>query len=321
MFGSVKRSRRALLHAAVAVTAAGLLRPFTTFAADDAEPPPFKPYWVQNFKEADLWSGLDKQAKSFGTMAPFSYFQVVEPQKGPRLRVKNPIGNGIGWIDANAIGPAGAPPEDYVTFRTKIAQPARVIGGANIRKTPGVAEGNLVARLGHNEGVGIIDEVTGTDGEMWYRVDREQYVHNSLVRKPGAFSPHGGNYMVAELIEPVIVTAYEDAKPVYAALALHGKTGWSTPAGFHRIVRRVANETMSSETLSTPTPRTAPGGYYLKDVLYTQYFTGDGAAIHYNYWSSNFGYGGSHGCLGMNLDDAKWFWDWADMGTPLFIRQ
>ncbi len=64
-----------------------------------------------------------------------------------------------------------------------------------------------------------------------------------------------------------------------------------------------------------------PGGYLLKNVLYTQYFTADGASIHYNYWSGNFGYRGSHGCLGMNLDDALWFWEWADVGTPLVVKE
>jgi len=36
----------------------------------------------------------------------------------------------------------------------------------------------------------------------------------------------------------------------------------------------VENETMDSATLGVP--RDAPGGYYLKDVLYTQYFTPQG---------------------------------------------
>jgi hypothetical protein len=314
------RSRRALLRTAAALTAAGLLRPISALAADEGDVQAvFKPFWVQNVKETALWSGVDEKAKSFGTIAPFSYFQVLEPQNGPRLRVKNPIGGGIGYINAGDVGPSGAPPEDYVLLQTRVALPARVVGGANVRRRPVVEDGTLVANLGHNAGIGVIDEVKGADGEMWYRIDKEQFVHNSLVRKPGAFSPHGGKYLVAELTDPCIVTAYEDGRPVYAALALKGKIGWGTPTGFFTIVRRVANETMNSETLGIP--RGAPGGYYLKDVLYTQYFTGDGASIHYNYWSSNFGYSGSHGCLGMNLEDSRWFWDWADIGTPLFIKE
>jgi lipoprotein-anchoring transpeptidase ErfK/SrfK len=63
-----------------------------------------------------------------------------------------------------------------------------------------------------------------------------------------------------------------------------------------------------------------PGGYHLEHVLYTQYFTSDGASIHYNYWSGNFGYSGSHGCLGLDLQDSLFLWNWADIGTPVVIR-
>ena len=73
---------------------------------------------------------------------------------------------------------------------------------------------------------------------------------------------------------------------------------------------------MTSERVYPPIPRDAPGGYYLTGVLWTQYFTADGASIHYNYWSSNWGYPGSHGCLGIAYNEAKFAWDWADVGTP-----
>ena len=41
---------------------------------------------------------------------------------------------------------------------------------------------------------------------------------------------------------------------------------------------------MDSATVGIP--RNSPRGYYLQNVLYTQYFTSSGASIHYNYWSS-----------------------------------
>ena len=44
---------------------------------------------------------------------------------------------------------------------------------------------------------------------------------------------------------------------------------------------------MNSDTIGIP--RFGPGGYYLTGVLFTQYFTDDGASLHYNYWSSNWG--------------------------------
>jgi len=94
-------------------------------------------------------------------------------------------------------------------------------------------------------------------------------------------------------------------------------TQGTTKPGFYRILRRVADETMDSRTIPG-----LPDSYLLKGVLFTQYFTGDGAAIHYNWWGPprGFGYPGSHGCLGMRYDGSKFMWDWATVGTPIVIH-
>ena len=99
-----------------------------------------------------------------------------------------------------------------------------------------------------------------------------------------------------------MLVAYDGDTPVLTTLAIHGAGPRPTPIGVFTIMRRVANETMNSDTIGIP--RFGPGGYYLTNVLFTQYFTGDGASIHYNYWSSNWGYAASHGCLGLTYADS-----------------
>jgi hypothetical protein len=275
--------------------------------------------WLQNHHATQLWSGPDEKAISFGWAPAFSYFKALGTQEGARIRVQNPLTNGVAFVTAKDVGPSGAPPEWYLTQKSQFALPARVVGGANIRRSPTTDEDNIVGHAGHNEGVGVLGEVKGSDGEIWYRVGPNELIHGSLVRMPSKVPPHPGKLIVAELTDPCIVTAYEDGNAVHSTLSLKGTTAWSTPTGFFTILRRVANETMSSETLGIP--RDGPGGWHLKDVLFTQYFTNDGASIHYNYWSSNWGYSGSHGCLGMGYDDALWFWEWAEVGTPLAIQE
>lgn len=125
-----------------------------------------------------------------------------------------------------------------------------------------------------------------------------------------------GRWLDVSLNVPQNITAYQGDMPVYNALVTAGLQG-TTSAGFYRILRRVANETMDS--------RRAPGvrdSYLLTGVLYTQYFTFDGAAIHYNWWGPPYGFGrpGSHGCLGMLLNDSKFLWEWAHLGTPIVIH-
>ena len=78
---------------------------------------------------------------------------------------------------------------------------------------------------------------------------------------------------------------------------------------------------MDSSTLGVP--RNAPDGYYLKNVRYVQYFLGDGIALHANYWMPDSVFGTtntSHGCVGMREADAKFFWDFADIGTSVVVH-
>jgi lipoprotein-anchoring transpeptidase ErfK/SrfK len=63
--------------------------------------------------------------------------------------------------------------------------------------------------------------------------------------------------------------------------------------------------------------------YVLEDVLYTQYFTFEGHALHLNYWRDEYYFGNirsSHGCIGMRLADAEFFWNFARYGTRVTIR-
>ena len=123
-----------------------------------------------------------------------------------------------------------------------------------------------------------------------------------------------GRWIDVSLALPQHLVAMQGDKVVFQDLVTAGVQQRTRP-GFYRIMRRVYNETMDSRTVPDAT-RT----YLLKNVLYTQYFHGDGSAIHYNWWASSWGYPGSQGCLGMRLDGAKFMWEWANIETPLTIH-
>ena len=125
-----------------------------------------------------------------------------------------------------------------------------------------------------------------------------------------------GKWLNVTLTPPQHLVAMQGDVPVLQDLVTAGLQGTTKP-GFYRILRRVYDETMDSSTIPNSTDH-----YYLKGVLFTQYFTGDGAAIHYNWWGPprGFGYPGSHGCLGMRYDGSKFLWDWAGIGTPIVIH-
>jgi L,D-transpeptidase-like protein len=182
----------------------------------------------------------------------------------------------------------------------------------------------------------IAEPVDRTEGGRVFRVDEPQRGYRLLVWDPrenrhvyigteavgpadtpfwSAFADDG-RWVDVTLTPMQHLKAMQGDMEVLQDLVTAGTQGTTKP-GFYRVLRRVYNETMDS--------RTIPGladSYNLKDVLFTQYFTGDGAAIHYNWWGPPYGFGrpGSHGCLGMMYDDSKFYWDWADIGVPVVVH-
>jgi lipoprotein-anchoring transpeptidase ErfK/SrfK len=126
----------------------------------------------------------------------------------------------------------------------------------------------------------------------------------------------GERWILVDLASQTATAMIGDA-PLYTALVTTGKDGWETPRGEWAIVSRVENETMTSASIG------AEEYYVLTDVLYTQYFTTRGHALHLNYWRPDSYFGrvrSSHGCVGMRLADAEFFWKFATIGTRVVVR-
>jgi lipoprotein-anchoring transpeptidase ErfK/SrfK len=60
-------------------------------------------------------------------------------------------------------------------------------------------------------------------------------------------------------------------------------------------------------------------GYYLPNVPYVMYFY-EGYGIHGTYWHNNFGTPMSHGCVNLTIDDSAWMFDFASIGTVVFVH-
>jgi hypothetical protein len=306
-----------------------------------ADPQSADAEWIANHVETRL---LGADGQPVVGLPRWTRMRILNGFPNGQIQVWVPRFNLVGKVAANTIGPVPAPTPadleaekfDGPTLYGGIGLPGRIAGGANLRTWPTVGN-NLLRTLGHNAPLRVLDSVEGDDGDEWYRVNwldgvSQQpvalgYVHHSVVRLPRLrYTPASpdradtpGRHFEADLRDPAMLTAFEDGAPIWSTLTLKGTVTNRTPSGAHRILWRVPNETMTSERVYPPIPRDAPGGYYLKNVLFTQYFTSDGASIHYNYWSSNWGYAGSHGCLGVAYNEAKFAWDWADVGTPVYV--
>lgn len=105
------------------------------------------------------------------------------------------------------------------------------------------------------------------------------------------------------------ITAYEGSTPVKSVLVSTGIAVHPTPVGRYAIYSKYSAYTMSGGTRGVDY-------YYLPNVPWTMFFF-KGYAIHGTYWHHNFGHPMSHGCVNLTIADAKWFYDWAPIGTPV----
>ncbi|HET9015631.1 MAG TPA: L,D-transpeptidase family protein [Thermomicrobiaceae bacterium] len=157
---------------------------------------------------------------------------------------------------------------------------------------------------------------------VWYEVGQGQYVAAAYVSPfvpsppPQTFSGHWVDVNLSQFY----AVAYDGSQPVYAAIITAGASDNPTPTGVYQVLERVPNATMDSATVGIP--KGSPGYYYLTNVLFTQYFKSGGYALHQNWWTppGNFGNYSTHGCVGLLLPDAQWFWNFLSIGSTVSIH-
>ncbi len=101
--------------------------------------------------------------------------------------------------------------------------------------------------------------------------------------------------------------AYKDGVLQRSAIISSGLPDTPTVQGNFKITRK------------TPSRHMVGPDYDLPGVPWVSYFYA-GYAIHGTYWHNNFGTPMSHGCVNMTTPDAKWFYDFAPVGTPVHVR-
>ena len=88
-----------------------------------------------------------------------------------------------------------------------------------------------------------------------------------------------------------------------------------TPRGTFWIYKKVPSSYMQG-----PLPGISDQYYDLPGVPWDLYFTYQGGAIHGAYWHNHFGQPWSHGCVNLPTNQAKKLYEWAELGTPVIVR-
>ncbi len=199
--------------------------------------------------------------------------------------------------------------------------PATVLDMSTMERSGPTTDSDIIDVFFRGDDVYVVDVVEGEapDGGsgLWYELDDGGYIYSRYAAPRVAGY---GNWVDVNLTDMTISAMVGD-EPVYTSFVVTGRPGWDTPVGTFNVLRRVPDETMDGATIGI-SPDSSEY-YYFEGVLYTQYFTEDGAALHYNYWEPDSDFGvdqSSRGCVGLMLDDAAYFWDFAELGSVVDVH-
>lgn len=231
-----------------------------------------------------------------------------------------------GWVSAEFLkSPPPLPTISRSDWNPSIWQGA-ALGETNVRAQPDT-NSEIVEILEYGAPITVSDWVKGeevfTGANLWAQLSSGGFIYarnvgrNAPVAAPPLPSdaPSTGRWIDVHLTQQ-LMTAYDGRDVQRVSVTTTGMAGWETPPGFYAILARVPNETMTSGAIG------AEHYYKLEDVLFTQYFTDRGHAIHFAWWRTpeTIGRPGSHGCLNLLLDDSQFFWNWASIGTGVYVH-
>ena len=162
----------------------------------------------------------------------------------------------------------------------------------------------------------------------WFQLEDGSFVYAAFVfiLQPGETSPlvdpAGAEKWIDVNVTTQTASAMVGDRAVHTAAVSTGSPDFPTPLGSHRIEEdgRIAVERMTASQAGY-SPQQAR--YDVERVLFTQYFDRMGDALHLNYWrpASVFGRTAtSHGCVGIQLHDAQYFWLFGAAGMRVEIH-
>jgi lipoprotein-anchoring transpeptidase ErfK/SrfK len=151
-------------------------------------------------------------------------------------------------------------------------------------------------------------EATPTPGTITMEIVEERTVDKKASQEQTQYPSQGkGERWIDVNLSEQRVYAYEGDVIVNSFLVSTGLPDTPTVTGEYQIYVKVPIQDMSGP------------GYYLPDVPWVMYFY-DEYGFHGTYWHNNFGRPMSRGCVNMTIEEAKWLFDWASVGTKVNVH-
>ena len=148
----------------------------------------------------------------------------------------------------------------------------------------------------------------------WYLIGPNQWIEQRNVALVPPTPPGGaaGAVIAVDTYEQSL-GVYVDGALIYATLVSSGSSYFPTRPGTFHVWAKLDAGKMSGTYL--PDRRDY---YFLEDVPWILYYDGD-RALHGAYWHDNFGLRSSHGCVNLSPLDARWLFNFAQVGSTVVI--
>jgi hypothetical protein len=193
-----------------------------------------------------------------------------------------------------------------------------VLGQVETKREPNYYFSNPTVRTMYRYNLIQIYAQREVDGTRWLQIGAGEWIearHVSAVY-PNTNPPAGvtnGRWIEINL-EQQTISVYDNYKLIFATLVSSGTDPYWTQPGLFQIYEKKELETMSGAFAADRSDY-----YYLENVPWTMYYD-QLRAIHGAYWHTFLGYERSHGCVNLSIGDAKWMYDWANVGDWVWVH-
>jgi hypothetical protein len=229
-----------------------------------------------------------------------------------------------GWMTANDISRIGTP--SLFQGRSFNRTPERSFGWiafpTETKRSPGFETDDFTGRDIYRYQEVQIYAVEEIDGIEWYMIGPDEWVPEKIDWQrivgrviPTQTPPEGvdnGRWIEVNLRDQTI-SVYDQGQLVFATLIASGIEPFWTRPGLFEIYQKLDSTPMRGAFEADRSD-----AYYLEDVPWTMYYD-KARALHGAYWHNGFGTPRSHGCVNMSVGDARWIYDWAEVGDWVYV--
>ncbi len=270
---------------------------------------------------APVYGSIEDAAKAINPIyrmeGNFSYISYIHTEIYKEMRVYM-IDPGV-WMNALDVHRIGAPYFQGLAFNRTPGNPfGWILTPVETKRSPGYAVLDQTGRWLNRLEVHQVYDIEMVDGVEWLMVQPGEWIEKrfiGLVRPMDGPPPgvDGDRWVDVNLYEQT-VSVYQGNRLAFATIISSGIDPFWTRPGLFQIREKLETTPMRG---SFEIDRS--DYYYLEDVPWAMYFD-EARAFHGAYWHTGYGYPRSHGCVNMSPGDARWLFDWAEVGDWVFVH-